>query len=569
MASSIGLKIHTINYIDLIGNGKKFSLPPYQRDYSWSEENWENLWYDIVELMSDSHEYHFMGTLFIQETPNREFIVIDGQQRIVTLNILALAVINKLNHLAQKGIDTESNLERARRLRDRFIGEKNPASLFEGTRLRLNNTNNDFYQDYLVQLRVPVNPRGLPKTNNLLWKCFLYFTERLNEEAKLETNGEEIARLLWETIALQLQFITISVDDDLNAYTVFETINARGLQLTITDLIKNYLFSLVRVSTDIELLQRHWESLLLSLEHDRFPEFLRYHLLCMRKEVPSHHLLKIVQDQIRSNIDVFKLLRDLESRGDLLSAISDPNHDYWIELPEARPYIRELSLFEVQQITPLIFAVGEFFPRDDFVRVLKLLGVISFRYSVIGRLNPNKLDRVYSYAARAVINQTATSPSEVFALIKSIYIDDEMMRQYFSTFSLNPRGRNKKIVKYILTRLEEDASGRSCDFEADSATIEHILPENPTEAWDETFQPKYQITSVYRLGNLTLLESSANQEIGNSTYDNKLIAYKKSNYAITREVSDSAPEEWNLETLNRRQYQFALRATHLWRSDFE
>jgi len=69
-----------------------------------------------------------MGTLFIQEKSNREFIIIDGQQRLATLNIFALAVIGKLNRLAQEGIDTESNLERAKRLRDRFIGEKNPAS---------------------------------------------------------------------------------------------------------------------------------------------------------------------------------------------------------------------------------------------------------------------------------------------------------------------------------------------------------------------------------------------------------------------------------------------------------
>ncbi|MCY4225899.1 MAG: DUF262 domain-containing protein, partial [Bacteroidetes bacterium] len=94
MALSNGLKINTINYMDLIGNGKTFSLPPYQRDYSWSEQNWEDLWNDIVRMTEDTPDLHFMGTLFIQEKKDREFVVIDGQQRLTSLNIFGLAVIS-------------------------------------------------------------------------------------------------------------------------------------------------------------------------------------------------------------------------------------------------------------------------------------------------------------------------------------------------------------------------------------------------------------------------------------------------------------------------------------------
>ena len=142
------------------------------------------------------------------------------------------------------------------------------------------------------------------------------------------------------------------------------------------------------------------------------------------------------------------------------------------------------------------------------------------------------------------------------------------MRLNFSTFALNPRGRKKKIVKYILAKLEQDASGRTCDFETDDGTIEHILPENPVEQWDETFPPKYQRRSVFRLGNLTLLEPSINRKIGNATFDNKSIAYRESTYALTRDIPNLAPEEWNLALLDKRQREFALKSAHLWRSDF-
>ncbi len=571
MAKTNVLNTRTINYMELIGNGKLYSVPPYQRDYSWSEEEWEDLWNDIVGLIPDTQDHHYMGALVIQGKSDREFMVIDGQQRLATLSLFALAVISKLYTMADQEIDPDSNKERAQQLRNRFIGEKDPASLTESTRLLLNNTDNDFYQDYLVQLKRPLNPRKLPKSNKLLWKCFLYFTERLNEQGDLRTDGEAVAGILSETAARQLLFILITVDDELNAYTVFETLNARGLELTTTDLLKNYLFSLVKVRTDLEALQRRWASLIATVDHGgRFVEFLRYHLLCKQSQmrVRSQRLFKLVRDSTKSQEDVFALLDELESRAELFAAVSDPNHGYWMELSDAKPYIRELCLFRVRQMLPLVFAAWEGFSKEDFVRVLKLVSVTSFRYNVISSLNTNVLERVYPNAARAIIAGDATSPADVFKLIKPIYVDDEKMHQDFSLLVINPRGQKKKLTKYILARLEQDASGRSCDFVTDPGTVEHILPENPMEAWDETFPSGLQETSVYRLGNLTLLDSSENKEISNATYDEKLDAYKNSAYALTRAIPKTAPEEWTPELVNKRQQQLARRAVHLWRSGF-
>ena len=562
------LNTRTVNYMELMGNGRLYAVPPYQRDYSWSREQWEDLWNDITELVPDAQEYHYMGALVIQGISDRKFLVIDGQQRLATLSLFALAVISKLITMANLEIDPESNRERAQQLRNRFIGEKDPASLTESTRLLLNNTDNDFYQDYLVQLRKPLNPRSLPKSNNLLWKCFQYFTKQLNEREDLGTDGEVVASLLSETAARQLLFIQITVDDELNAYTVFETLNARGLELTTTDLLKNYLFSLVRVRTDLEALQRRWARLVATVDYSRFAEFLRYHLLCTESKVRSQRLFKLIRSKTSSPGDVFSLLSELERRAELFAAISDPHHGYWMDSRDAIRYIRELSLFKVRQILPLVFATWESFSKEDFVRVLKLLSVISFRYNVVSSLNTNVLERVYPNAARAVIDGDATSPAEVFKLIKPIYVNDEKMRQDFSLFVVNPRGRKKKLAKYILARLEEDAGGHSPDFETDPGTVEHILPENPPEAWDEPFPPGLQETSVYRLGNLTLLESSANKEIGNATYDNKLDAYKNSIYTLTKQIPEIAPEEWTPELVDKRQQQLAKRAVHLWRSDF-
>jgi len=386
MSRANTLDTRTINYLELIANGKGYRVPPYQRDYSWSEEQWEDLWNDVLELRGRPDDRHYMGALVVERTSDREFLIIDGQQRMATLSILALAVIGKLRTMADRGVEPDRNQERAKELRNRFIGEKDPASLVESSRLYLNATDNAFYQDYLVQLRQPLNPRGLPKSNRLLWDCFRYLGDQLDKVFALKYDGEALARVLSETVARQLLFILITVDDELNAYTVFETLNARGLELTTTDLLKNYLFSRVKVSFDLDALQRRWRSLIATVATERFPEFLRYHLLCEHPKIRSQRLFKLVRDRVKTLQDFFALLDALEVRAELFASFEEPNHGYWAELPSAKPSVRDLDLLRVRQMTPVLFAAWERFSREDFVRVLKLVSIISFRYT--GRERP-------------------------------------------------------------------------------------------------------------------------------------------------------------------------------------
>jgi uncharacterized protein with ParB-like and HNH nuclease domain len=297
MARSNVLNARTTNFLELLGNGRNYRVPPYQRDYSWEEEQWEDLWSDIQELRGNSEERHYMGALVVEGTSDREFRIIDGQQRLASLSLLALAVIAKLKDLADAGLEAEANRERAAALRTRFIGEKDPASLIESSKLFLNETDNSFYQDYLVQLRPPLNPRGLTKSSNLLWECYKYFRNNLDKIPEY-SKGEPLAELISEIVGRQLLFILITVENDINAYMVFETLNARGLELTTTDLLKNYLFSRVKVESDLQALQRRWRTMLATIRQERFPEFLRYHLLCQHSKIRSQRLFKLVRARL-------------------------------------------------------------------------------------------------------------------------------------------------------------------------------------------------------------------------------------------------------------------------------
>lgn len=568
MARTNLLNTRTTNLLELIGNGRIYRVPPYQRDYSWEEEQWEDLWNDIIDLRGRPDDRHYMGALVVEGKSDREFLIIDGQQRLATLSLLSLAVIAKLRNMAESGKDSDANRERAAGLRSRFIGEKDPASLVESSKLFLNETDNAFYQDYLVQIRPPLNPRGLPKSNRLLWECFEYYQKQLNGVPEFGADGTMLAELLSETVARQLMFILITVEDQINAYTVFETLNARGLELTTTDLLKNYLFSRVQVAADLQILQRRWRSLVATVRQERFPEFLRYHLLCEQPKIRSERLFKLVRERARVPQDVFALLDALEARAELFAALSDPNHGYWAELTEARPFIRELNLFRVRQMTPLLFAAWEKLSKEDFVRLLRLISVISFRYSVVSSLNTNALEPIYHGAAKAVLDGVAATPGQIFERLKPIYVEDGKFEQDFALLTLETAGQRKKLAKYILARFEQDASGRACDPDTDPATIEHILPENPFDDWSEHVPRAHWDASVYRLGNLTLLEPALNRQVGNLSYASKLTAYGQSAYTLSRQVPEMATDQWTLELLNERQRRLAKRAVHLWRSDF-
>lgn len=555
----------TVEFLTLVGNGKIYRVPPYQRDYSWKEEQWEDLWNDILELRGNRDDRHYMGALVVESIADREFSIIDGQQRLATLSILALAVLKQLQTLASEGADPEANTERSSELRKRFIGEKDPASLIESSKLFLNETDNAFYQDYLVQLKDPINPRGLSQSNRLLWDCFNFYLDALKE---LEVDGEGLAKLLNETAAQQLLFILITVDDELNAYTVFETLNARGLELSATDLLKNYFFSRVKVKSDLDALQRRWGMLVNTVRQERFPEFLRYHLLCEHRKIRTQRLFKIVRDQVADGKAVFSLIEALEGRAELYSALSDPNHEFWIDRPGCRPYIRTLRLFRVRQLTPLLFAAWENFDPNDFERLLKLVVAITFRFTVVAGLNTNELEPVSHDAAKVILDRSAKGPADVFRSLQSIYVDDQRFMDSFSFIEIPTQGQKKRLAKYVLCELESYLSGRQCDFETDPATIEHILPENPGADWEEALNPDRIEKIVYRIGNLTLLEPSLNRAVGNESYSVKIDHYRRSRYTITNGLVEVVPTEWSEELIANRQRELAKIAAKVWRSDF-
>lgn len=104
-------------YRKLIGNGLSYHVPPFQHDYSWGEEEWEDLWADLLGTFAQEEPAHYMGYLVLQSDDEKTFAVIDGQQRLTTLTLLVLAVLKHLQRLIDSGQNAEENKQRSEELR--------------------------------------------------------------------------------------------------------------------------------------------------------------------------------------------------------------------------------------------------------------------------------------------------------------------------------------------------------------------------------------------------------------------------------------------------------------------
>src|SRR5690606_16756198 len=186
--------------------------------------------------------------------------------------------------------------------------------------------------------------------------------------------------------------------------------------------------------------------------------------------------------------------------------------------PDQRQYIRELKLFGVRQVYPLLLAAHHKFAAADFCKLLKVCSVISFRWNVIGSLSPSDQERTYTGIAEKISLGSINDLIGLIHELRNLYVKDDAFRAAFADKEIKTaHTRNKRIVRYILFKLEKQVSNHDYDFDSDTYNIEHILPENPGEGWEYINDNEHE-QFVYRLGNMTLLQSRTNRHLGNAPF---------------------------------------------------
>jgi hypothetical protein len=545
-------------YRQLMGNGLRYEVPKFQRDYSWEAEQWDDLWQDIKALLANEDSEHYMGYLVLQTTNNKDFQIIDGQQRLTTMSLLVLATLKCMKDLADAGVDTEKNLKRKESLLNSYIGYIDPVTLISNNKLKLNRNSDDYYKHYLVLLK-DLPRRNTNASEKHMRECFEWYYERIKKEFQ---TGEQLAAFI-DNIVDKLFFTVIEVTDQLNAFKVFETLNARGVQLSSSDLLKNYLFSVVDETkphpSEIEELENIWSKITGKLGEQKFEDYLRYYWNSINKSTGKKNLFKTIKNHIKTKNQVFDLIRNLNDTADYFLAIQDPEDILWKEYPEIRRLLKELKLFQIRQTYSLFLSALKNLGMEEFKKLVKICSVISFRYNIIGGLNPNAQEDVYNSVALKIASQKTFSVKD----FQSIYIPDMNFENDFSTKEFKNTSRNHKIVKYILSRIEIYLYKNEIDPDSDIFTVEHILPENYNNQWgDFTFEQMNR--SVYRIGNLTLLEKKLNLESDQKPYPEKVKIYVKSNSKLTQAIPELY-ENWNEDSISSRQRELAKHAKAIWR----
>lgn len=551
----------SMTYRQIMGNGIKYEIPKFQRDYTWEVEQWDDLWQDILQLVSKEETEHYLGYLVLQTADNKNYMIIDGQQRLTTMSIVILAVLKCLDDLILSDVEKESNSKRKETLHNSYIGTIDPVTLITNNKLKLNRNSDDYYRNYIVLLKdLPI--RNTNASQKHMRECFNWFYDKTRKSFK---TGLDLAAFI-DGIVDKLFFTVIKVSDQLNAFKVFETLNARGVQLSSSDLLKNYLFSIVDETkpheNEIEELEKLWSGIIGKLGSLKFEDYLRYYWNSFHKTVGKRNLFKTIKNEIKTKEQTFKLLRDLLETVDLYIAISEPNDDFWIDFQEVREPLVELKLFQIKQTNSLLIAAFKNLKKEEFLKLLKALVIVSFRYNIIGGLNPNEQEEVYNSLALKIYNGQFFANQD----LEKVYVSDDNFVSDFCTKQFKNTTRNHRIVKYIYSKIEMYKYKHDISYDSDIYTIEHILPESADENWG-AFSDEEINRSLYRLGNLTLLEKNFNKEAGVLPYQRKIEFLSKSNSNLTRAIAEHY-DTWTEDKISARQKLLAKEAKSIWRLSF-
>ena len=433
--SVTNFKTENNTYRKLISSGLSYRIPHFQPDYSWTEDEWGDLWADIMGVVqADGEPAHYMGYLVLQSKDNRTFDVIEGQQRLTTLILITLAALKNLARLIAEKNNPENNQQRMDQIRQTYITYLDPVTLVSRSKLTLNRNNDVYFQNYLIPLD-HLFQSGCRESERRLCKAFEWFSMKMSEYTKIAGGDEGVTLAsLVESISDRLFFTVISVTDELNAYKVFETLNARGISLSSTDLLKNHLFSVLYGDKDhlheMKALEDRWEAMVVRLGSENFPDFLLVHWISRHTFVRQSELFRTIRSSVTSREEVFKLLQGMEEDINSYLALTQVESSQWsVDIKE---YVRDLHMLRVRQPFPLLVAAHRMLSADDFERVLRNCIAISFRYIVIGGQPTNRRESIYYSVAQKISSGDIKTAAAALEAMQLIYPSDDEFRSAFS-----------------------------------------------------------------------------------------------------------------------------------------
>ena len=538
----------------------RYKVPPHQRNFSWTLDEVNQLWDDLLEAIQEDRPEYFLGTIVVQEDlDNKTRIIIDGQQRLATLTMILSGI---------RTVYKEQNDERGEEVYSDYLGVRDRRTRVTEPRLALNAINEPVFQSMVIEdapdstLEATSKAKGGAPSNLLMCAAMQFLRAAIRTSSSATKKYETLLLELEDFVRDRVVMVLMLVRDEADAYLIFETLNDRGLDLSTSDLLKNYILG--KAGNRLDSVRKQWEEMVFLLGIQNETQFLRHYWLSKYGVIRELHLYKEMKLKFSNQSRVLELMSELRDAADRYTAISNVDHPIWKGYSTAlRRDLETLQLFGLSQFRPLLLAGLDKLKDDQIEKLVRMIVVLSMRFSIIGTLGTGNIEKAYSDAAISIRLGKADTPAKVFGNLKSIYPDDNRFEADFYQRAIG----KAKLARYILGEIATAKQGSTIqDVTEDEkrSTLEHIMPKTRSQDWLKAAKDEEQyLEYVNRLGNLTLIEREKNKTAANASFSKKKAeAYSKSDLLLTNDLYSYS--DWTVSEIQVRQADLAKAAIKIW-----
>jgi Protein of unknown function DUF262/Protein of unknown function (DUF1524) len=574
-----------------------FTVPPNQRPYSWTVDDWEDLWEDILEIKERIEDeeadpfygFHFFGPMFfMREGSNGALRILDGQQRLATVELLFAAIRDIMGYFQIKGIMTPAG----RDLSGKVSGFAEPAGIRTPTRITLGGDNKSFFEKVLTPIAFadPATANLFSKNEDLkeeskeyasnesiltCYRYFVFFAARtiMREHGEEWPKGrpdytrithtlvehvaesEALLNRAYEAVAGRFYVLKAVVPDLEIMYRMFETLNQRGEKLVVADLFKNLLFERFERRISEQDVVSLWTDFENAVTDDFVGDFIRHYWLSRYRFVRTNDLFREIKqeiDRLPTNQSFRVFMQDITSEASTYRQLRSPKDSQWPQ--EIKQIADEIRYLGFRQGYPLLLAGHVRLFQNNQPKFTELmttyLNLVVRSYTILAA-NPSELETRYSEWAIA-IRQGSKTADQIIAEIKAETPSDEQLREGL----IEMNGVSPQVGHYILTKINDSLSDELAAAWPNHPTVEHVVPQSPEAEWTTYLEANGMKAKSFieRLGNLTILSKEANEELGNLPYDTKRAKYLETRLPInTSTFEDNDFDVFNAVAIRRRE----------------
>ncbi len=584
----------------------QYVVPFFQRGYVWKKPNWDELFNDVmnnifdwdVESMSEEdvkNKKHFFGAIVLKDDsvdpPRNKYLVIDGQQRLITCYAILLAIHRKLIEVEKKNESGHASSQKFKY--DFLVNATDNENNYNELKVRSSQGDTLSFYKYISGDVNPILPDGLldreiELNTEALKPLFTYCKKKLDADF----NDRNKLLNIKSAILYSLQFVCIYLPDDFDEQVIFETLNAKGVELTPSELLGNYIFGEINRSNtypdDATLENLHYDKWLKlqrklakarrdmsnSEEYSDFEAFLRCSISVGRdKMLPKGRIIYYRFKEWCQGDKVLPEINKIQKDLDYFISYINPSTK-----PEFESSMSKFLDVGIHSVIPFVIAVLREH-NNGKINTELAIKLFNITLTLIVRLKVSGTNPKYDTFFPNLWDKIGKSPDNSDKVLIEIInnnrwiIDDTKFIEYLK-MNVIYRIKDQKFCRYLLKNIDQKVSnyGQEIDYSKFSE-IEHILPQTPdTEPkWvehlgQELEDPELQ-NIIHSIGNLTLLGH------GNSAVQNKFIEDKLKHKAyadpmppITKIAADiyNKNQEWRMASIRTRSAELAKHACEIW-----